>query len=196
MKTREEISNSMVADIERKRTEDRNWFKCRIEGAWDSGYKNGYKAGVESIEFTEADAIDRLCYSDWLEKEKEEAYLRGIEACWNEVKLLANSSISEIEAIFHVSESEIGTEACDAWWEKFPDNITAAEAMCHVRVYKEHHRKKTNREMFHEVFGHIKPDDLFAKIEWWKAEYQEPENTGPADWETKTEDDKTEVKEE
>ena len=41
-------------------------------------YDQGYDDGVNSIQFTEEDAIDRLCYSEWLKKEKDEAYNRGI----------------------------------------------------------------------------------------------------------------------
>lgn len=47
-KTKDEIVNNAMRDWKKKHESDDNWLKSRVQGAWESGYRNGIEAAWEA----------------------------------------------------------------------------------------------------------------------------------------------------
>jgi len=43
MKTKEKVVEKALSDFNAKHSSDDNWLKSRVQGAWNSGYRNGYE---------------------------------------------------------------------------------------------------------------------------------------------------------
>ena len=65
MKSREEIVNKAVSDYNAKHNSDENWIKSRVNGAWNSGFKNGYAFAKDEMQENIIAELQRAYNEGW-----------------------------------------------------------------------------------------------------------------------------------
>jgi len=203
LKTKEEIVATALMDWHNKGKTDDNWFKSRIEGAFDSGKANG-RAEVEK-EVMESTLTNDLYQegfrvgkeiafqqlAGWtprtLQEISSDEYNKGLEEAWNIARKLRHPSCGgmdneEQEKVFgYIHPDDVLT------------NLSAKEAIEKFREYEESCKAKTNAQKFEEVFRFDPKKGLIIgenynpvmvtppvanDSSWWEEEFEEKEEDG------------------
>ena len=130
----------------------------------EEGYQRGFEAGKEHTFQSLAGWTPRT-----LDEQIRDARQNGMEASWACLRDIRESMTDdEIESVFGVYDyTNVLYGIIDCYHPR--------DAIEKFNGWKEQNKPKTNGQKFKEVFGHVMPDDLFAKEDWWKEKYEEPE---------------------